>query len=228
MFFPRLSVLLTCVSILIAELDSAVQAARQFREAHQREIVASFMELLAIPNVAVDPVNLRRNAEAIAQMLQRRGVRTQLLEHAGAPPVVYGELLQSGATRTVLFYAHYDGSPVNATEWSTPPFKPVLRSGPIERDGQVIPLPEAGATFDPEWRIYARSAGDDKAPVIALMTALDALKAAGHDDWMTHAHWSGGSPANRKLSSFLAASNIPPGRSFYTGQSVSPVFPING
>ena len=179
MFLPRLTVLLTGPTFLLAQLDPAVQAARQFRQAHEREIVSRFMELLAIPNVAVDPVNLRRNAEFIAQELQRRGVTTQLLEYEGAPPVVYGELKKDGATRTVLFYAHYDGSPVNAKEWSTPPFQPVLRSGPIEHDGQVIPLPQAGQPFDPEWRIYARSAGDDKAPVIALITALDALKAAG-------------------------------------------------
>jgi hypothetical protein len=42
---------------------------------------------------------------------QRRGVTTQLLEYEGTPPVVYGELKKDGATRTVLFYAHYDGSP---------------------------------------------------------------------------------------------------------------------
>ena len=32
--------------------------------------------------------------------------------------------------------------------------------------------------FSPEWRIYARSASDDKAPIIALLSALDALRAA--------------------------------------------------
>ena len=35
--------------------------------------------------------------------------------------------------KTVVLYAHYDGSPVSAVEWTTAPFKPVLRSGPIER-----------------------------------------------------------------------------------------------
>lgn len=40
-------------------------------------------------------------------------------------------------------------------------------------------LPEHGKPFNPEWRIYARSASDDKAPVIALLTALDALRSAG-------------------------------------------------
>ena len=33
--------------------------------------------------------------------------------------------------------------------------------------------------IDPEWRLYARSAGDDKAPIIAITAALDAIKAAG-------------------------------------------------
>jgi acetylornithine deacetylase/succinyl-diaminopimelate desuccinylase-like protein len=33
-------------------------------------------------------------------------------------------------------------------------------------------------TIDPEWRLYARSAGDDKAPIIAILAALDALRAA--------------------------------------------------
>jgi acetylornithine deacetylase/succinyl-diaminopimelate desuccinylase-like protein len=74
------------------------------------------MELLAIPNVPDDLSNLRRNAEFIAEALRRRGVTTQLLEYEGAAPVVFGELIRPGATKTVVFYAHYDGSPVNAAE----------------------------------------------------------------------------------------------------------------
>ena len=41
-----------------------------------------------------------------------------------------------------------------------------------------MPLPGPGEPIDPEWRLYARSAGDDKAPVAALLAALDALTAA--------------------------------------------------
>ena len=33
--------------------------------------------------------------------------------------------------------------------------------------------------FNPEWRLYARSASDDKAPIVAMLGALDALKASG-------------------------------------------------
>jgi acetylornithine deacetylase/succinyl-diaminopimelate desuccinylase-like protein len=170
---------LSCASVIPAQDDPVVLAARRYRQAHEREIVDGFMQLLSVPNVAADPVNLRRNAEAIVKGLETRGVSARLLEHEGAPPVVYGELLSPGATRTVLFYAHYDGQPVNLKEWITPPFQPVLRSGPLERDGQVIAMPEPGKAFNAEWRIFARSAGDDKAPIIALWAALDALKATG-------------------------------------------------
>lgn len=33
--------------------------------------------------------------------------------------------------------------------------------------------------IDPEWRFDARSSGDDKAPIIGMLAAFDALKAAG-------------------------------------------------
>ena len=36
----------------------------------------------------------------------------------------------------------------------------------------------ADGPVNPEWRIYARSASDDKAPVITITSALDALQAA--------------------------------------------------
>ncbi len=37
----------------------------------------------------------------------------------------------------------------------------------------------AAKSLDPESRLFARSAGDDKAPIIAMLAALDALRAAG-------------------------------------------------
>ena len=120
---------------------------------------------------------MRRNAEAIARIFDRRGVRTRLLEIEGAPPVVYGELATPAATQTLIFYAHYDGHPVEPSEWHTgDPYRPTLMSGPLEVGGQPIPLPSPGWPSDPEWRLYARSAGDDKAAIIALATALEALQ----------------------------------------------------
>jgi len=161
-----------------AQQNPAAAAARTWREAHERAIVAEFTELLAMPNLARDETAIRRNAAAVSAVLEKRGVKTRLLEVAGAPPVVFGELAAPGATRTLIFYAHYDGQPLDPKEWATPPWQPVLRNRPLDRNGDLVALPSSGK-IDPEWRIYARSASDDKAPIVAIAAALDGLKAAG-------------------------------------------------
>jgi acetylornithine deacetylase/succinyl-diaminopimelate desuccinylase-like protein len=123
--------------------------------------------------------NIQHNAEFIAGMMQKRGVPAKLVSIPGANPVVFGEIKTPGASRTIVFYAHYDGQPLDPKEWATPPFQPTLRSGTVQNKAQVIALPQPGSAFNPEWRIYARSAGDDKAPIIAMLVALDAIRAAG-------------------------------------------------
>src|SRR5215510_3110076 len=122
--------------------------------------------------------NIRRNATKLLEMMRRRGIESRLLEGKGSP-AIFGELKETGATQTVGFYAHYDGQAVDPPKWASDPFKPVLRDKPLEAGGRIIPLPKSGGKFDPEWRLYARSASDDKAPIIAMLTALDALKATG-------------------------------------------------
>jgi len=154
-------------------------AARRYRQAHERAIVDEFTALLALPNVARDLADMRRNAAHLVLMLEKRGVRTRLLDGRGGPPVVYGRLDSPGARQTLVFYAHYDGQPVEPGKWTGgQPFRPVLRSRAIEDGGAPIAMPGPGQRFDPEWRLYARSAGDDKAPIMAWMAALDALRAA--------------------------------------------------
>lgn len=151
---------------------------RRFRIENDASILRELADLLAIPNVATDSVNIRRNAAHLVAMLERRGIRAQLLESAGSPPAVFGELRTPGATRTVMFYAHYDGQPVTAEEWTTSPWTPVLRDRALADGGRVIPFPTASGRADGEWRIYARSASDDKSPIVAMLAAIDALKAA--------------------------------------------------
>ncbi|RPH55177.1 M20/M25/M40 family metallo-hydrolase [bacterium] len=153
---------------------------RAYRAAHEKEIVAELTGLLALPNVATNLEDIHRNAEHLTGMLRRRGFETRLLSAGeGTPPSLYGELKTPGAKRTVVFYAHFDGQPVHQQGWVSDPWKPVVRTGPLrEGVGEVDPATVSGP-LDPEWRLYARSASDDKSPIVALLTALDALKAAG-------------------------------------------------
>jgi acetylornithine deacetylase/succinyl-diaminopimelate desuccinylase-like protein len=164
-------------SLVVAQQNPAAQTARAWRQAHEPAILGEYVELLAIPNLASDTPNIRKNADAVRQMLEKRGAKTRLLETPDAPPVVFGEIDTPGASRTIVFYAHYDGQPLDPKEWVTPPWQPVIRDQALDRDGQVVHL-SPNTKIDPEFRIYARSASDDKAPILAITTALDALQAA--------------------------------------------------
>ncbi len=138
-----------------------VDSVRKYTKPHRQELIQQFSDFLSIPNVAADPAGLKRNAEFLIEQLNQRHVESRLLSLPGVPPVVWGQISVPGAQQTIVFYAHYDGQPVTPSEWENgAPFTPVLR----EVNGQP--------------RIYARSAGDDKAAIFAQLTALDALRAA--------------------------------------------------
>ena len=155
---------------------------RQFRQAHEQELLTEFEQLVAIPNVAADTAGLRRTALFVQSMMLRRGIKTQLLAAAtpGVAPVVFGEVRTPGATRTIIFYAHYDGQPVNPAQWGygLQPFRPMLATGPLDRGGQLAARPAPGQPLNPDWRLYARGASDDKAGVMAILTGYQALVAS--------------------------------------------------
>lgn len=159
------------LTILLLSIATVAQAAPPSR----RTTLAEFADFLAIPNLASDIPNIARNAAAIQAMFEKRGVKTRLLTFDGAPPIVIGDL--STGSRdwrpTIAFYAHYDGQPVDVSQWKSAPWTPVMR----DAAGNDVDWRNA-ASMNPEWRLYARSAGDDKAPIIAMAAALDALRDA--------------------------------------------------
>jgi acetylornithine deacetylase/succinyl-diaminopimelate desuccinylase-like protein len=154
-----LAVILSFATIGAAQTPK--EAADQWRAAHEQQILREFTALLSIPNVASDRTNIQRNADVLTALLEKRHVAAKQLTASGANPVVYGEIKTPGAKHTIVFYAHYDGQPVNPDDWeSRAPFTPMTKM------------------VNGEPRIYARSASDDKAAIVAQLTALDALQAA--------------------------------------------------
>src|SRR4051812_45578378 len=107
-------IMLWC-SISFSQSNQTVQVAK-FVQQNQQAILNEFAALLSIPNVASDSLNIHRNAEFIAEMMRKRNIsNVQLLTglNPAVPPVVYGEVPVAGAQQTIIFYAHYDGQPVN-------------------------------------------------------------------------------------------------------------------
>jgi acetylornithine deacetylase/succinyl-diaminopimelate desuccinylase-like protein len=160
--------------------DAAVIRAQvqRWREANEAAIVRELADLVALPNVMADQPNVRRNAEALVAALKRRGLEARLLEEPDASPIVYAELKGPRAERTVVIYAHYDGQPADPAQWAGSPWTPILRDAPLDQGGKEIPLPQPGQRVSPEARLYGRSSGDDKGPIVAMLAALDAMRAS--------------------------------------------------
>ena len=156
---------------VLAGADSNATATRSWRAKHEHEILAEFADLLAIPNLASDAQNIQRNAEAIRAMCEKRGLATRLLTLPGAPPIVVADFTVPNAKRTIAFYAHYDGQPVDPSQWKSEPWQPVMR----DSGGTDVNWRNA-KSVDPEWRLFARSSGDDKAAIIAMLAALDGMR----------------------------------------------------
>ncbi|MCH7474397.1 MAG: M20/M25/M40 family metallo-hydrolase [Gemmatimonadetes bacterium] len=164
-----------------AAQQSGADVARAYRESHEAEIIGDFAELLALPNVASDSAGINRNAIYLRDALRALGIDAELLRLADqprVPPIVFGEIRVPGATRTLGVYVHYDGQPVDSSRWTHGPWQPTLYTRAMESGGVARSMPVPGEPVDPEWRIYARSAGDDKAPLGALLPVLTAFREA--------------------------------------------------
>jgi len=160
-----------------------VSTIRNYRIKNESNIINEFSEFLSIPNVAADAAGLQKNAAFIMAMMNKRGIdKVQLLtaNTVGVPPVVYGEVIVPGAKQTLIFYAHYDGQPVNPAQWAKQlqPFEPKLFSNAIDKNGSNIAFP-ADEKYKQDWRIYARSASDDKAGIDAILNAYTAISKSG-------------------------------------------------
>jgi acetylornithine deacetylase/succinyl-diaminopimelate desuccinylase-like protein len=143
------------------------------------KILADFVELLRLPNVTGNVEDLKTNAAELVRRFAERGAHVESVQLDGASPAVIGEMRSSDATATIGVYVHYDGQPVDSAQWTTDPFGGVIASAAWHHGGTPVGLPEPDEMIDPEWRIYARGASDDKTPFAALIAAIDALAEAG-------------------------------------------------
>ena len=178
MKIPILSLLLIFSTTSILAQSPETLKIRKFREQHTDQMLKEYFDFLSIPNTARDTAKISENAESIMDMMQIRGIQNvQLLQavSSGVPPAIYGEMMVPGAKRTLIFYAHYDGQPVNPAQWAKElnPFVPRLFTKSLEQGGTNIIYPDDN-NYDPEWRIYARSASDDKAGIFAILNGFDA------------------------------------------------------
>lgn len=186
---------LAAVSLLFSPaMADLVRPSPDLVQSIARKTIPEFVELLSLPNDSVRAVDIGANAKWLEAAFQKRGFTTRLLPNNGKP-LVYAEFgVRIAGAPTVLFYMHYDGMPVLPEQWAQKgPYQPVLRqrSKPAAPAGPVSFLPSTAKAsagwddldltkslagpIDPEWRLFARSASDDKGPIMMFLSAFDLL-----------------------------------------------------
>lgn len=161
-------------AVALAAADDTTSRVRAWRMDHEKQILLELFDFLSIPNVASNAADIQRNADALVRMFEQHRFAPETVPTGGSPLVVAERRLPN-VRRTITFYFHYDGQPVDPSEWTyEAPFRPVIVA-PHEPAGRTITLSSWNDAIDPEWRVYGRSSSDDKSPIVAFLSAIEAL-----------------------------------------------------
>jgi acetylornithine deacetylase/succinyl-diaminopimelate desuccinylase-like protein len=147
-----------------------------------RQTYPEYFSLLSMPADSAQKPDIQRNVDWLEKAFAARGFRTEQLANDGRP-LLFAEFGKADKRKkTILVYMHLDAQPAKASEWATDPWTPTLRKRDARGAWQTIPSELLGrGPIDPEWRVFARAASDDKGPIMMFLAAFDALKGKKQD-----------------------------------------------
>ena len=158
---------------LTAAQSADVIRVREWRAKNERQIVAELIQLVSLPSIASNKLDIIRNADALTTMFEKRGFSVNRIDTPGSP-ILVAERTAGKPVGTLTFYMHYDGQPTDAKDWTIgQPFAPAAF-----KDGARVDVLGGVGPIDPDVRIYGRAVADDKGPIIAFLAAIDGLIAA--------------------------------------------------
>ncbi len=131
-------------------------------------------EFLQLPNIGSNPDNIDLNLSWCENAFKALDFKTKLLT-SDEVKHLFAEKVYHKKAPTVLFYLQMDGQPVDALKWEQKnPFDPVLKEC-VGDECSSIPWEKLTEDFNPDWKVFARSASDSKGPAIAFLQALRIL-----------------------------------------------------
>jgi len=168
-FYAIISILISISGLAQGNWDEAIRE-------RLPETLKKHREFVSMPNVASNKEDIYKNLEWVTKEFESRQFSVKLLE-SSTLPVFLAERQVSKKAKTVLFYLHLDGQPVNPEKWNQKdPFTPVLKQEDENGNWQIIDWSKLEGEINPEWRIFGRAAADDKAPIMMMLTAIDLLE----------------------------------------------------
>jgi acetylornithine deacetylase/succinyl-diaminopimelate desuccinylase-like protein len=133
---------------------------REVEKQHDTSI-RRLQEWIALPSIAAENLNFPAGAEFMAGLARDAGFQhVEIVPTSGKPGVF--ATLDAGAKKTVGLYFMYDVKQFDPAEWSAPPL-----------EGRIIERPGLGKIM------MGRGAVNQKGPQMALIAALQAIRASG-------------------------------------------------
>src|SRR6516225_6711519 len=167
---------LTCSAALAQEGNVTAALIQKSWHANFQE----FFDMLALPDDSINAEDIRKNADWLETAFRKRGFATKQLANDGKPLVFAEYARHVAGAKTILFYMHFDGQPVLPEQWAQKsPWIATLKARNASGKWEEIDRGRLESEkIDPDWRLFARAASDDKGPIMMLLTTFDALKAA--------------------------------------------------
>ncbi len=111
-------------------------------------------EICSIPSISSFNEGIEESVDEITKIMESSGIKSKVLKHEGANPLIYGEYIPKSYEKTIIFYNHYDVQPADPLElWESPPFDPQIRDG----------------------KLFARGVADNKGNIIARIKAVESI-----------------------------------------------------
>ena len=131
-------------------------------------------DFLTLPNFGRKPADIDQNVAWCEQAFQDIDYETEVLISKGIKHVLAQKTFKKKAP-TILFYLQIDGQPVDSSKWfQESPFLAVIKDCK-QGDCTEVSWEQLGENWNPDWKIFARSASDSKGPAVAFIQTLRIL-----------------------------------------------------
>ncbi|MFZ4376712.1 MAG: M20/M25/M40 family metallo-hydrolase, partial [Saprospiraceae bacterium] len=141
--------------------------------------IKTLREFLTIPNLGSNKEHIKENLAWCQKVFTELDFKTEVLTTKEVPVLLAEKKSRDKEAKTILFYLQIDGQPFDPSEWNQEnPFVPVLKI-PNGDQWKTISWDNFVPPYPPEVRIFGRSTSDSKGNVVAFITALRMMKAAG-------------------------------------------------
>ena len=94
---------------------------------HSDRFIDELATFVKQPSISSQGIGIEDCAKLLTGMMEEVGITYEMMPMGGDtnPPLIYGEFISPGASKTLVIYGHYDVQPPEPLEaWDSPPFEP--------------------------------------------------------------------------------------------------------